>query len=246
MCSTHNDRCDRLTNLAWHLSQKETCCQAGSWLWGYSPLKHLLHGSKIHLRRTLATGADGVAVTPDFGAWFLPFGASKFHGSASGMRWNLVSYAVVTGCMVPKDVVEHPPHRGMWSIGIVRIPSAPMWGMHMHTIGCCGWSHACCSSFLCMSQGQPAYAWPVWKVPWACRFWGSSHQLAQQWPCDISSHNWALARHAPTIVSLKQWSPLPDSDRLVSDVSKLLGMIDMGEGAEKPCKAYTPEQRGSV
>jgi len=50
-----------------------------------------------------------------------------------------VSYAVVTGCMIPKDVVEHPPHRGMWSIGIVRIPSAPMWGMHMHTIGCCGW-----------------------------------------------------------------------------------------------------------
>jgi len=47
-------------------------------------------------------------------------------------------------------------------------------------------------------------------------------------------------------VSLKQWSPLTDSDRLVSDVSKLLGMIDMGEGAEKPCKAYTPEQRGSV
>ncbi|KAL3156890.1 hypothetical protein ABBQ38_001157 [Trebouxia sp. C0009 RCD-2024] len=45
-------------------------------------------------------------------------------------------------------------------------------------------------------------------------------------------------------VSLKQWSPLTDSDRLVSDLSKLLGMIDMGEGAEKPCKAYTPEQRG--
>ena len=66
--------------------------------------------------------------------------------------------------------------RGMWRIGIVRIPTAPMWGMHMHTTGCCGWSHACCSSFLWMSQGQPAYAWPVWKVPWACRFWDSSHQ----------------------------------------------------------------------
>ena len=46
-----------------------------------------------------------------------------------------------------------------------------------------------------------------------------------------------------------QWSPLTDSNRLVSDVSKLsilLDIIDMGEGDEKPCRAYTPEQRGSV
>ena len=47
-----------------------------------------------------------------------------------------------------------------------------------------------------------------------------------------------------------QWSPLTDSDRLVSDVCKLLSIlldiIDMREGDEKPCRAYTPEQRGSV
>ena len=47
-----------------------------------------------------------------------------------------------------------------------------------------------------------------------------------------------------------QWSPLTDSDKLVSDVSKLLSIlldiIDMGKGDEKPCKEYTSEQRGSV
>lgn len=46
------------------------------------------------------------------------------------------------------------------------------------------------------------------------------------------------------------WLPLTDSDRLVSDVSKLLSilldLIDVREGAEKPCKTYTPEQRGSL
>ena len=47
-----------------------------------------------------------------------------------------------------------------------------------------------------------------------------------------------------------QWSPLTDSYKLVSDVCKLLSIlldiIDMRKGDEKPCKAYTPEQRGSV
>lgn len=31
-------------------------------------------------------------------------------------------YAVVTGSMTPKGVVERPPHRGMWSMRIVHIP----------------------------------------------------------------------------------------------------------------------------
>lgn len=55
----------------------------------FSRLRHLLHGSEIHSGRTLATGADGVAVTPDCGACaegFSPFDASKFNGNASGMR----------------------------------------------------------------------------------------------------------------------------------------------------------------
>jgi len=51
-------------------------------------------------------------------------------------------------------------------------------------------------------------------------------------------------------VYLEQWSPLTDSERLVSDVAKLLNilldLIDVDEGAEKPFKTYTPEQRCSL
>ncbi|DBA94961.1 TPA: hypothetical protein ACH3X1_002487 [Trebouxia sp. C0004] len=42
----------------------------------------------------------------------------------------------------------------------------------------------------------------------------------------------------------EQWSPLTDSERLVSDVSSFL--IDVDEGAEKPSETYTPEQRCSL
>jgi len=47
--------------------------------------------------------------------------------------------------------------------------------------------------------------------------------------------------------NVEKWLPLTDSDRLVSDVSKLLSiLIDVDEGAEKPSNTYTSEQQCSL